>query len=257
MFSFLKSFAGVKGEQIGRDIVQAIVEMDPESATQAQLVEMEKDLDRAGEVIQKIRKDYDRELREWEEISKRYNQNMAAAEILQNKLSHPLTSEAEKLGIEASLGKLVVQLEQLAPEVEQERQDVDDAKLLLNEAEGAYREKAESLSKAKQALDRAKRDMQRAVIEQERAGEKAQRAAEVAGLRQNSTSKLNIAVDAMQRRADDARAKAATLKMKTDALHKAGGSVENDANIAEALRTVQGSPTPSGSLADRLARLKK
>lgn len=254
MFSFMKSFVGVKGQQMGQDIVKAIVEIDPESATLAQLDQMEKDLDRAGGVIQKLRTDYDREVREYEDAKKRYDQLMAAAEILQGKLDNPAVTD--KAGIEASLTKLIGQLETLQPEVENEQRDVTEVKALLDQAETAYREKAEALTKAKQNMERAKRDMQRAILEQERAAEKAKRAAEVAGLRQTSTSSLSIATDAMQRRADEARAKAGASTLKAQTLTTLTKPPTDDPNIAEALKEVQGTP-PAGNLADRLAKLKK
>jgi len=254
MFSFVKSFVGVKGQQLGQDIVKAIVEIDPESATQAQLDQMEKDLDKAGEVIQKLRADYDREIREAEAASKRYNQLLAAAEVLQAKLADPAV--ADHAGIEASLNRLVSQLEQLQPEVESEQKDVDEVKALLDQAQAAYQEKAAALTTARQNLERAKREMQRAIQEQERADEKARRAAEVAGLRQTSSSSLTIATDAMQRRSDEARAKTEAAKLKAETLTTLTRPTADDPNIAAALKAVQGG-TPSGNLADRLARLKK
>ncbi len=256
MFSFMKSFVGVKGQQLGQDIVKAIVEMDPESASQAQLDQMEKDLDKAGAVIQKLRTDYDRELREYQDAKKRYDQLLAAAELLQRKLDNPAT--ADKAGIEASLSKLLGQLEQLQPEVEAEQKDVDEVQAMLDQAQAAYREKAEALTQAKQNLERAKRDMQRAVQDQERAAEKAQRAAEVAGLRDTKVSGLTVATDAMQRRADEARAKAEAAKLKADTLTTLTKPNSDDANIAAALKEVQGGGAPGGSsLAERLAKLKK
>lgn len=257
MFSFLKSFVGVKSKQLGQDLVQAIVEIDPESATQAQLEQMEKDLDNAGVILQKIRADYEREVREAEAAEKRYNQMLAAAEHLQDKAASPSTPEGDKAGLEASLGKLLEQLEQFAPEVAQERQDVVDVKALLDETQAAYKAKAEMLATAKQKLDRARHDMQRAVMQQDRAEEQARRQAEVSGLRATGTNKLNVAVDAMQRRADEARAKAESARMKTQVLSNvASGVPDGDANIAEALKAVQGGAS-KGSAADRLAALKK
>ena len=256
MFSFMKSFVGVKGQQLGQDIVKAIVEMDPESASQAQLDQMEKDLDKAGAVIQKLRADYDRELREAQEAKKGYDQLLAAAELLQRKLENPAV--ADKAGIEASLAKLVAQLEQRQPEVEAEQKDVDEVQALLDQAQAAYREKAETLTNAKQNLERSKRDMQRAIQEQERASEKAQRAAEVAGLRDGKISGLTVATDAMQRRADEARAKAEAAKLKADTLTTLSKPAADDAHIAAALKEVQGESAGGGaSLADRLAKLKK
>jgi len=256
MFSFVKSFIGVKGKQLGQDIVQALVEIDPESATQAQLEQMERDLDQAGLVLQKIRADYEREVREADDAEKRYNQMLAAAEHLQRKLDAAETGGAgDRAGLEASLAKLVTQLEDFAPEVEQERQDVVEVQALLDEALAAYKAKAEALTTAKQKLDRARTDMQRAILAQERADEKARRAAEVAGLRQGGTNKLTVAVDAMQRRAEDARSKAEASRLKADTLTRLGQGSAADANIAEAMRAVE-SGGRVGGLSERLAALK-
>ncbi|MEO5375702.1 MAG: hypothetical protein H7840_15775 [Alphaproteobacteria bacterium] len=255
MFSFLKSFVGVKGKQLGRDIVEAIVELDPNAATEAQLAEMEKDLDQAGMLLQKIRTDLEREQREADAAVKRYNQMMGAAEHLQAQLNG--TSVSDRASVEASLAKLVVQLEGLVPEVEQEKQDVVEVQALLDETQAAYKAKAEALASAKQGLDRAKRDMQRAVLQEERAGEKAKRAAEVAGLRGSGpTNKLSIAVDAMHRRAEEARAKAANSTMKAETLSIVHRRDDDDPNIAAALKAVEGGPA-AGNLTDRLAALKK
>ncbi|MBI1209673.1 MAG: hypothetical protein GC191_20620 [Azospirillum sp.] len=254
MLNFLRSFVNTKGKQLGRDFVQALVEFDPDSATQAQLDQMERDLDQAGGILQKIRTDYDREVREAEAAEKRYNQMLAAAEHLQGKLD--VAADGDKPGIEASLARLITQLEEFAPEVEQERQDVVEVKALLDEAQEAYRIKAQDLTSAKQKLDRARHDMQRATMQQERAEEKARRAAEVAGLRGNSTNKLTVAVDAMQRRADEARAKSEAAHLKASTLTRLTQSTPSgDANIAEAMRAVEGTGRVGG-LSDRLAALK-
>ena len=254
MFSFMKSFVGAKGQQIGNDIVQAIVEMDPETATQAQLEQMEQDLDKAGAVIQKLSAELEREIREYNVAKTRYDQLMGAAEVLQRKLDNPECSD--RAGLEASLTKLVGQLEALAPEVTQEEKDVNDVRALLDTAKDAYKEKAEALTTAKANLERTKREMQRAIMQEEREGEKAARAAEVAGLRNNKSNNLNAATQAFQRRADEAKAKAAAAAMKTEALTKASPA-SSDANIQAALKEAAGAPAPTESLQERLARLKK
>ncbi|MBF0130256.1 MAG: hypothetical protein HQL33_09700 [Alphaproteobacteria bacterium] len=254
MFSFMQHFFGVKGKQLGKDIVEAIVSIDPESASQAQLLQMETDLDKAGMVLQKIRADLDREVREAEAATKRYDQMMSAAEHLQARIDDPATTD--KASIEASLAKLVTQLEEFAPQVEQERRDVVEVQALLDEAQAAYKAKAAALSGAKQHLDRAKHDMQRATIQQERAEEKARRAAEIAGLRGDSGNKLTIAVDAMSRRAEEARAKAAAASMKAETLSLTSAKTDDDPNIVAAMKLASGGAV-SGSLTDRLAALKK
>lgn len=255
MFSFMKSFLGVKGKQLGQEIVAALVEIDPESATQAQLDQMEKDLDRAGMVLQKIRSDYEREVREAEAATKRYDQMMAAAEHLQARLEQ--AGAADRAPIEASLATLVGQLEAFAPEVDQEKRDVVEVQALLDEAQAAYKAKAESLSKAKQNLDRAKRDMQRAVIQKDRAEDKARRAAEVAGLHGGGTNRLTVAVDSMHRKAEEARASAEAAAMKAQtmtAIHT--DTTGDDPLIAEAMRAAQTGTAGGANPADRLAALK-
>ena len=254
MFSFMKSLVGVKVNELGNDITRAIVEMDPDAASAAQLDQMEQDLNKAGAVIQKLRVDYDREVREYESAKKRYDQMMGAAEVLQRKLDDPATTN--KADIETSLTKLVAQLEEQAPIVESEHKDVEEVKAMIDQAQEAYREKAAALTSAKQNLERTKRDMQRAIQQEERAEEKAARAAEVAGLRGNSVSGLNVATEAMQRRADEAKAKAEAATLKANTLTGLANPVAGDDIINAALKEASGNAS-SGSLAERLAKLKK
>ncbi|KAF0136475.1 MAG: hypothetical protein FD153_1921 [Rhodospirillaceae bacterium] len=256
MFSFMKSFLGVKGKQFGADVIEAIVGIDPEGATQAQMAQMEKDLDNTGMMLQKIRADYEREVREAEEAMQRYDKMMAAAELLQARLADPAMLVTEHAAIEASLARLIGQIEGFAHEVEQEKQDMIEVKALLDEAQTAYKAKAEALTQARQGLDRARRDMQRATLQAERAEEKAKRAAEVACLRGTTTNRLSIATDAMQRKAEEARAKAAALNLKADALALAKPGASDDPLITEAMRAIESKPgANNANLAERLAAL--
>ena len=258
MFGFMKSFLGIKGKQLGQEIIEAIVEIDPEGATQAQLEQMEQDLDKAGMVLQKIRVDYEREVREAEEATGRYDKMLAAAEHLQARLQNPATPVSEHASIEASLTRLIGQIEAFTHDVEQEKQDVVEVKALLEEAGAAYKVKAAALTQAKHGIDRAKHDMQRVTLQVERAEEKARRAAEVAGLRGGGTNKLSIATEAMQRKAEKARSRAAALGMKAEALALAKPGANEDPLIADALRAIENKSGPGGvNLADRLAALQK
>ncbi|MSO76222.1 MAG: hypothetical protein EXQ87_04835 [Alphaproteobacteria bacterium] len=253
MLGFLKSFVTVKGKQAGQELVRAIVELDPEGATQAELDAMERDLDRTGQMLQKLRADYDREVKEAEAIDKTYREMMAAAEHLEGKLANAATPELDKAGIGQSLAKLVHRLEEMAPRLDEEKQDVEDVKAMLGEAEQAFRAKAQALTQARQTLDRAKRDMQRAGMQQARAEEKARQSAELAGIRQTGGNKLNTALDAMRNRADEARAKAETAKMKGELLRPEVPA--DDKHLSDAMAAVRGT-APQGNVADRLAALK-
>jgi chromosome segregation ATPase len=258
MFTFIKSFIGIKGREIGREVVDALVELDPESATEAQLKVMENDLDQAGKVIQTIRADLVREQKEAELVRNRYERLLAAAEHLQQQTLDPAQA-SRRPELEASLDKLVSQLEELRPEVEQEERDVQEVEILLSEAMQAYKVKAEALAKARAGLQRARNDMQRAKLAQERAEQQAERA----GLRGTGQgNRLSTAMDAMQRQAETARSKAEAARMKAQALTMAGatGTGEvialEDAHIAAALAATR-HPVAKAGISDRLAALRQ
>ncbi|MBJ7417153.1 MAG: hypothetical protein JHC88_17160 [Niveispirillum sp.] len=257
MMQFFRTLLGVKGEKVGRQVVDALVAMDPKSASVAQLRVMEADLDKAGKLLTNLRVDMQRERKEAVEARENYDRRLAAAEHLNNLLA---TAEGErKASLEASLAKLLAQLEELESEVAIEQREADEAEALVAEAEVAYREKARALTEAKSALAKAERDMQRASIQEERERERANRAAQVAGLRDDGGSKLNTAIDAMTRRANEARANAEAARMKAQALgdlSRKSADDMGDADIQAALAAVGKGGAPALSVQERLARLK-
>ncbi|MQP64402.1 hypothetical protein GE253_03490 [Niveispirillum sp. SYP-B3756] len=259
MMQFFRTLLGVKGEKVGRQIVDALVELDPKSASTAQLRVMETDLDKAGKLLANLRVELQREHKEAVEARENYNRRLAAAEHL-NSLLAGTTDEVKRASLESSLANLLTQLETLESEVLIEEREADEAEALVAEAEQAYREKAKMLTEAKSALTKAERDMERAKIQEEREKERANRAAQVAGLRgEGEGSKLTVAVDAMQRRAQQARTNAEAARMKAQALTDLSSRTsENmgDANIEAALKAVGNSSGAGGaSVQERLARL--
>ncbi|MFY8091865.1 MAG: hypothetical protein ACOVN0_00135 [Niveispirillum sp.] len=257
MMQFFRTLLGVKGEMVGRQVVDALVAMDPKSASVAQLRVMEADLDKTGKLLTNLRADMQRERKEAVEARENYDRRLAAAEHLNGLLA---TADGErKSSLEVSLAKLLAQLEELASEVAIEEREADEAEALVAEAEVAYREKARALTEAKSALAKAERDMQRASIQEERERERANRAAQVAGLRDDGGSKLNTAIDAMSRRANEARANAEAARMKAQALgdlSRKSSDDMGDADIQAALAAVGKGGSPALSVQERLARLK-
>lgn len=261
MMQFFRTLLGVKGEKVGRQIVDALVELDPKSASTAQLRVMESDLDKAGKLLANLRVDLQRERKEALEARENYNRRLSAAEHL-NSLLASTTDEVKRASLESSLANLLTQLETLEEEVLIEEREADEAEAMVAEAEQAYREKAKMLTEAKAALTKAERDMERAKIQEEREKERANRAAQIAGLRgEGEGSKLTVAVDAMQRRAQQARTNAEAARMKAQALTDLSTRTSDnmgDANIEAALKAVgnsSGSGAGAASVQDRLARL--
>lgn len=254
LLPFVRNFIGVKGDNAAAGVVKALVQLDPESATIADLRTMEQDLDKAGGMIAKLRADLAHEQIEYDSIGWQYHELMAAAELLQKRIADPGTADAQRQSLNGSLAWLVEKIEHMAPELDRDKKDVESTRTLLSEAEAVYQQKAEALSNAKKNLDSARHDLQHARIEEERSAERARQAAAVAGLGASSTSGLTVALNVMQQSAQEARQRADAMNMKAQALSHLKEATA-DQNVAAALAEVRG--TTSKSLTDRLSALRR
>ena len=255
LLPFVRNFIGVKGDSVAAGVVKALVQLDPDSATVADLRTMEQDLDNAGRMIAKLRADLAHEQTVFDSIGGQYHELMAAAELLQKKIADPGTPDVQKQSLNASLASLVAKIEHLAPELDRDQKDVESTRALLSEAEAVYQQKAEALTNAKKNLDSARHDLQHARIEEERGAERARQAATVAGLRSSPTSGLTVALNVMQQSAQEARQRAEAMNMKAQALSRLKEATA-DQNVAAALAEVRGT-APTKSLSDRLSALRR
>ena len=252
LLSFTKCFIGAGGEQAATALTTAMVKMAPETATAAELKNMEQDLDAAGQLISRLQRELTDERHAYDAINARYTQMMGAAENLQHQID---TASFLKDPLQASLATLVAQIEEMVPQLDQDKHDINSTQALLTEAEAAYRAKASALTGAKAKLNRAKNDMDHATLEEQRAASRAETARAVAGLSSGSGSGINVALDAMTRAAQATRDRAAALDMKAKALNGAK-SAEEDPNIAAAMAAATGTAA-NATVADRLAALQQ
>jgi chromosome segregation ATPase len=253
MFTFVRSFLGVKTDQAVQAGVEALVRWDPQAATEAELRTMEHHLDELGMQVAQARAAYDRERREAVTIKGLLQQRMAAAEQLEKQRAVEPTPE-RKAALEKSLATLVGMLEQMTPDVERESQDETEAQEFLATLEKTYADAGNKLRAARSQLERAQRDMGRATQRRDMAERQAEAARQAAGL-SHTTSSLNTALKAMQDAAakDLMAAEAAGAKAR---LLQPTQPEQDDPNIVAALATASGaSPLPQ-SLSDRLAALK-
>jgi chromosome segregation ATPase len=253
MFTFVRSFLGVKTDQAVQAGVEALVRWDPQAATEAELRTMEHHLDELGMQVAQARAAYDRERREAVTIKGLLQQRMAAAEQLEKQRAVEPTPE-RKAALEKSLATLVGMLEQMTPDMERESQDETEAQEFLATLEKTYADAGAKLRAARSQLERAQRDMGRATQRREMAERQAEAARQSAGL-SHTTSSLNTALKAMQDAAakDLMAAEAAGAKAR---LLQPTKPEQDDPNIVAALATASGaSPLPQ-SLSDRLATLK-
>jgi chromosome segregation ATPase len=255
LLPFFRNFIGVEGNNAAQGVVKALVQLDPDSASAADLRTMEQDLDKAGQMIAKLRADLAHEQSEYDAINSQYRELMAAAELLQKRVDDPATPNAQRQSLNTSLTALVAKIEHVAPDLDRDKKDVEETRALLSEAEKVYQQKAEALTGAKKRLDSARHDLQRAHMQEERSAERARAAAVVAGLGATRVSGLTVALDTMQQSAQQARQRAEANEMKSQALSGAK-EAEADGNIAAALSEVRGD-SATKSMAERLAALRR
>lgn len=257
IFGFLKSFGKGKLSQAGQSITQRIVSWDPETASQAEIEEMIAELDKITIEAGKAKSSYDKEKAEADAARKNYDRYIAAAELLNKQLDESNASgnpgKAQELG--TSLEKLLGELEKLRPEVEREVREAEEAQAYYDEIKELAEMTAQKVRTAREQLDSATREMRRAEAERDKAQARAERAEHVAGLRKD-TSSLGVALEAMNRQAEEAKSKAGALDMKARLLTPV--KAKEDENIKAALSQVSGEAAPaSASLAERLEALRK
>jgi len=254
--SFLGNLFKKHAENAVTSVQQFLVTLDPETATEAQIAEFSDQLKKASEELAKARLDYQKEEKAAEEIEGLYQKRLQAASILEQQLAET-ADPVQKESISASLEKIVTMLEQMKSDVERERKEDEDAKQLMNELTGFVEESAQALKTARARLDHAISDMRRAEIEQERAEKRAKTAEVLAGIKQGSGN-FNVALDAMQKKAEQSRIKADAAMTRSNLLTPTDTEKE-DPNIAAALAKASGETAApaSQSVSDRLAALKK
>ncbi len=253
--SFIGNLFKKHTENAVTSVQQFLVTLDPETATEAQIAEFSDQLRNASEELAKARADYQRELREADEIAALYDKRLRAASILEQQLGET-ADPAMKNSVSASLEKLVSMLEQMKPDVERERQEADDAKQLMDELTTFVEESANTLKDARSRLEHARSDMRRAELEQQRAEKRAKTAEVLAGIKKGSGT-FNVALDTMQKKAEQSRMKADAAMTRSTLLTPTNVE-KDDANIAAAMAEASGKPAPTAvSISDRLAALKK
>lgn len=253
MLAFMRNLVGVKTDQAVRSAVEALVQWDPKSATEAELRTMEEHLDRLGRQVAEARAAYEREKKEADAISQLSRQRLAAAEHLQRQIDQE-GDPGRKATLKKSLETLVGLLEQMAPEVDREAADATDAEEFLNMLEQTYQQAGEKLKSARSELGRAEREVARAAQQRTVAEQRAEAARQAAGL-SSATSGLGMALKAMQDTAarELAVAEAANAKAR---LLKPTRPEEDDPNIKAALQAATGALPAPTSLSGRLEAIR-
>ena len=251
MFTFVRTFLGVKTDQAVQAGVEALVRWDPQAATEAELRTMERHLDELGLQVAQARCIRPRAARgrDHQGIAPAAYGGGRTARKAESHRAHP----ERKTALEKSLATLVGMLEQMTPDVEREAQDETEAQEFLAMLEKTYAEAGAKLRAARSQLERAHRDMGRA--EQRRGWPSGGQAARQAAGLSHTTNSLNVALKAMQDTAakDLMAAEAASAKAR---LLQPTQPEQDDPNIVAALASASGARPLPQSLSERLAALK-
>jgi len=254
MFEFLKHFALTKAEDVQTGFMQMLVQFDPAGASEAEIGQLDEALTKITRQMVEAKNDYDRELREAQEIKKNYDLRVTGAERLQAQMDQA-ADPAGKAAVEASLAKLVADLETMLPKVEREAKQADEAKGYYDDLSSAVKTASERLKTARANLSEAQRRMNSAQLQADKAAEQEARAKMLAGITKQAGA-MGTALESMNKRADELEIQAAAHKEKAALLTPPKN--DEDPLIAQALRDAAGEkPAGSVSLADRLAALKK
>lgn len=251
MLEFLKQYFVKKAGDVQSGFLNLIVTFDPETASEAEIGELDAVLTKLTRQMVDAKAAWDKEQREAEAIRQAYALRVSAAERLQGQLD--AASPDEKARFEASLAKLVAELEKMVPEVDREEAEAVEAKTYYDELNTAVKTASERLKTARARLAEAKRRMDTAQIRAQRAEEQEERAKALAGIKQQA-DKLGTAFDAMSKRAEELEAKTQVHQEKTKLLTPPKD--EEDPLIAQAMRDAAGTP-PDKTLSERLAALKQ
>ncbi|WP_243312581.1 hypothetical protein [Fundidesulfovibrio agrisoli] len=253
MFTFLKHFFIQKTQDAQQGFVQLLVQFDPETASEAEIGELDDALTKLTQQMVAAKNAWEKEDREAKEIQKNYDLRLAAAERLQARAES--ASPEEKPQVEASLAALLGELEKMVPEVERELREATEAKGYYDELAQAVKDASERLKTARARLSDAKRRMDAAQVRMERAKEQEERAKVVAGIKQQAST-IGTAFDAMSKKAAELEAKTEVHNTKTQLLTP---PKSEDPYLAQALKEAAGEKPAAEqqSLSDRLAALKK
>jgi chromosome segregation ATPase len=251
MLSFLSNFGAAKADHGITALIQGIVSLDPQTATEAQLREMEQHLDILARQAAAEHSKLQTLTTARQQIEASFNGHMQAGDILQHQID-AAADPADKASKEHSLETLVNIADEESKRLDEAKKDEADQGSFYEQIRAAVDEAGTKLKAARHQLESAERDMAHTRQERELAEARAQHAAELSGLHQTSTG-LDIALDAMHRQAEKNRQATEAATTKTNVLKPA--EITEDPNIAAAMEAVSGGARPT-SAADRFAALK-
>ena len=216
-------------------LIGAIVSLDPEGATEAQLNMMKSDLEKAALKFATLNQNKQKELKEAVEAKDIYELAKKLAGVTMRKINDSATKEEDKIRLQEKLSKLIDEAES------------KKTTRLVDLLESIVDSKYAAIETAKRALSSAKTNM--AMANAQKDAFKLEE--DIQKMQKGSSNTLNVALNAMNKKADEVNAEL-DAKKKIASLEK-GSDIMNDDELKALLSEDEGKVEPS--LEDRLAAL--
>lgn len=240
-------------EKASTALLKKLAQIDPKTATAAQIRELYAELTKISEDTTSAKLDWEKEQKEADEIVALFDKRVRTAELLETQLQ--AAPEDQKAAFTKSRDAQVALIEKMLPDVEREKGEAESARKLYDDMLSFTTDFAEQLKNTEAAMRQAERDMQSAAMERKRAELREGTAKAAAGL-QASGQKANAVLSAMHEVAEEQKKKAAAANLRADLLKKTNVE-EEDPLIRAAMAQVEGkAETINMSFAERMAAIK-
>ena len=249
---FLKKFGTQKIKQAGQAMTQAIVEFDPETATEAAIEQMDDYVDKLSRELAVANQSLAKERSEADAAKENYNKKFETANKMQAAIDGGELSAAKAKSIQKSLDGLMADLENSRDDVALEIEEADDAQSAVDSVKESLQIAVDKLKTARSDHKRAGNDMKRAAHAEKRAKDEEERAKRAAGI-SSGGSGMDVALEAMKSAAAERTANAEAAQTKADMIKPFDAA--GDDNIAEFMAEVEGKDLDATS-GDKLAGMK-
>lgn len=255
--SFLAHMGIAKMGKIGDAIVTSLVKFDPETASAAQIAEMDVNCNQLAARVAQAETQVETDQRVIEQLTTALARSTKAATILGERMQAAQDSSVVE-AFNSKLTSVLNEIEQIGGEdgsgtssgsLFDAKQHLTESTSDLAEWRDTHHGAVAQLTTARDRLRKAHSEMEHAAQEQQRAEERRRQAERDAGLRDGLDS-ANVALSAMEQAALNAKKAARAAALQTEALRQSSGKTADDI-VNEALATEK----PMSAL-DRLAKLK-
>ncbi len=253
VWRFLKHYGMGKAGDVLEEFASAVVAFDPDTASKAQTAMMQAELGKLARRLAEAEAEVRREHRETGELRATSDRFLEAARTLEHRIK-AASDDINRTELEASLAKLIEQLERLKPEIAREQEEDKDAEVWAGELRTSFEDLAAKLRSAESDLCSAKPRIETAQLKKQRSAERDHKSSAAAGLT-TALSTISVALDAMNKETTRVRAESEALELKAKVLQ--GDRLEHDPHIAAALNAASPKQLADGrSLRERLAKLE-